>query len=277
MRDIWKQVILGAFGFVMLASSVHAEESFGWNFNPAKNNEPPSTEPLYVKWLNQYKGYYIGNTDEKELYLTFDNGYENGFTEPILDVLKERNVPAAFFVTGHYVQSEPDLINRMAKEGHIVANHSWSHPHFPDLSDEQIKVELERVEDAYTELTGNAMHYVRPPRGTFNERTLDAALKLGYTHVFWSFAYVDWNTDDQKGEQYAYDKIMDRIHPGAIVLLHSVSEDNALALGRVIDDLKAQGYTFKSLDDLTGKRSSSPLINARTSAYLDDQQSFVAR
>ncbi|EZH64980.1 polysaccharide deacetylase [Bacillaceae bacterium JMAK1] len=275
-----KRIMIVVIGLCLFSASATyeeawAEESYGWNFKPAKNNETPTTEEHYLEWLDTYDGYFLGNPKEKELYVTFDSGYENGTMPDLLDTLKEKQVPAAFFVTGHYLESEPELILRMANEGHIVANHSWSHPHFPDLSDESIIEELKKVEDHYFALTGKPMHYVRPPRGTFNERTLEVAREFGYHHIFWSFAYVDWNTDDQKGKAYAYDKIMDRVHPGAILLLHSVSTDNRDALGDVIDQLKAEGYTFKSLDQLTGKHSASPIINGQTSEPQSGLQPFV--
>ena len=188
---------------------------------------------------------------KKEIYLTFDNGYENGYTAQILDVLKKEKVPATFFVTGHYLETAPDLVKRMATEGHIVGNHSWSHPDLTKSSNEQMVEELEKVRKKAEELTGNkTMKYIRPPRGVFSDRTLAIAKQQGYTHAFWSLAYVDWNTDQQKGAQYAYDNIMKQMHPGAVILLHTVSKDNADALERVIQDVKKEGYTFKSLDDL---------------------------
>ena len=202
-------------------------------------------------YLQSMAHFIKADPTKKEIYLTFDNGYENGFTEKVLDVLNKEQVPAAFFVTGHYLESAPDLVKRMAKEGHIVGNHSWTHPDLTRVSDERILEELEKVRKKTEELTGNkTMKYLRPPRGIFSERTMAIAKKQGYTHVFWSLAYVDWKTDQQKGAQYAYDNIMKQIHPGAVILLHTVSKDNADALERVIQDLKKQGYTFKSLDDL---------------------------
>ncbi|MGO4889804.1 delta-lactam-biosynthetic de-N-acetylase [Anaerobacillus sp. MEB173] len=239
-----------------LSSSVTATENYSnkaydWSFKPNKTNEPVTTEPLYDELLTKYGGYFIGDSTKKELYLTFDNGYENGYTAQILDVLKEKQVPAAFFVTGHYLKTEEALIKRMVDEGHIVGNHSWHHPSLAEVSDERLKDELEKVRDKFTEMTGiKEMNYLRPPRGIFSERTLALSNELGYTNVFWSMAYKDWEVEKQKGWKHAYDQIMKRVHPGSIMLLHSVSKDNAEALGKVIDDLKVEGYTFKSLDDL---------------------------
>ncbi|GAE36413.1 delta-lactam-biosynthetic de-N-acetylase [Halalkalibacter akibai] len=222
-----------------------------WSYKPEKDNKPVTTEPEFLKLLEQTNGYFIGDTTKKELYLTFDNGYENGYTEKVLDVLKEKEVPATFFVTGHYLDNATDLVIRMVEEGHIVGNHSWHHPSLPDVGDGRLMNELTKVQERFTEITGvKEMKYLRPPRGQFSERTLVLSEKLGYTNVFWSMAYKDWEVDKQKGGDYAYNQIMKRIHPGAIMLIHSVSSDNAEALPRVIDEARKQGYEFKSLDDL---------------------------
>lgn len=228
----------------------YSNKELNWSFNRKPNNEPSTTEAHYEELLNKYGGFWIGDTTKKELYLTFDNGYENGYTPKILDVLKEKKVPAAFFVTGHYLLDQPELIKRMVAEGHIVGNHSWHHPSLVKVDDARLKRELEKVKVKYEELTGrNDMVYLRPPRGVFSERSLALSQEQGYVNVFWSLAYKDWEVDDQKGWKYAYDQIMKRVHPGAIMLIHSVSSDNAEALGKVIDDLRKEGYDFKSLDD----------------------------
>jgi peptidoglycan-N-acetylmuramic acid deacetylase len=224
-----------------------------WGFKKSINEQPVQAGEKMDQLLKNYGAYYKGNPNKKTLYLTFDNGYENGYTDQILDVLKKEKVPAAFFVTGHYLESAPDMVKRMVKEGHIVGNHSWFHPNLTTNSDDDIiNEELNSVRDKTKELTGQKkMKYLRPPRGIFSERTLKVAKEAGYTHIFWSLAYVDWYVDQQKGWQYAYDNIMRQAHPGAIMLLHTVSKDNADALEKVIKDLKKQGYKFKSLDDLT--------------------------
>lgn len=233
----------------------YSTKVFHWSYKPEKENRPVTTEPYFLEMLTKHGGYFIGNTEKKELYLTFDNGYENGFTIRVLDVLKEKKVPATFFVTGHYLETEPELVKRMVKEGHLVGNHSWHHPSLPEISDARLKDELDKVKAKFTEITGvKEMHYLRPPRGTFSEKSLALSSELGYTNVFWSVAYKDWEINKQKGSDYAYNQIMKRIHPGAIILLHSVSKDNAEALGRVIDECRKQGYTFKSLDELTVRK-----------------------
>ncbi|WP_280770187.1 delta-lactam-biosynthetic de-N-acetylase [Salipaludibacillus daqingensis] len=225
-------------------------KEYQWSFKPAKNGQPATTEPYYEELIEKFGGLYIGDTSEKELYLTFDNGYENGYTEIILDLLKEKEVPATFFVTGHFITQEKELIQRMVDEGHIIGNHSYHHPSLPKVSDDRLERELRSLEQAYEEVTGlTDMRYLRPPQGTFSERSLGKTAEMGYTNVFWSLAYKDWEIDHQKGKDYAYEKIMERIHPGAVLLLHAVSSDNAEALPKVIDDLKQEGYTFKSLDE----------------------------
>ncbi|GAE31118.1 delta-lactam-biosynthetic de-N-acetylase [Halalkalibacter hemicellulosilyticus] len=240
------------FIFVLTPNAFAYDETiYNWSYKPEKDQKPVTTESHYIELLEKTGGFFIGDTSQKELYLTFDNGYENGYTEIILDVLKEKQVPAAFFVTGHYLEDATDIVIRMAEEGHIVGNHSWYHPSLPKVGDGRLFNELNNVKERFTELTGvKEMHYLRPPRGEFSERSLALSQKLGYTNVFWSMAYKDWEVDKQKGEEYAYEQIMKRIHPGAIMLIHSVSSDNAKALPRVIDDLREQGYVFKSLDDL---------------------------
>ncbi|TSB45208.1 delta-lactam-biosynthetic de-N-acetylase [Alkalicoccobacillus porphyridii] len=253
----WKQIlfIIVLFCLSFLPNNATAEtmnnDVLHWSFKPSKNEEPATTEPEFLRLLQNAGGYFIGDTERKVLYLTFDNGYENGYTEKVLDVLKEKEVPAAFFVTGHYLDSAPELVKRMVAEGHIVGNHSWHHPSLPAIDDERLARELVKVKKRFTELTGvDYMSYLRPPRGEFSERSLELSEAEGYINVFWSLAYADWDVNKQKGADYAYEKIMSRIHPGAIMLLHSVSSDNAEALPRVIDEAKKQGYCFESLDEL---------------------------
>jgi peptidoglycan-N-acetylmuramic acid deacetylase len=240
--------------FAMLMAPVYAyglsNQAIHWGFKKGVNEEQAEAGPKLDAILEKYGGFYKGDATSKTLYLTFDNGYENGYTPKILKVLKKEKVPATFFVTGHYLESEPKLVKQMVKEGHIVGNHSWFHPDLTTKSDDKIREELEKVKTATKKLTGQKkMKYVRPPRGVFSERTLKVAKDAGYTHVMWSLAFVDWNINHQKGWKYSYDNIMKQVHPGAVILLHTVSKDNADALDKVIKDLKKKGYTFKSLDD----------------------------
>jgi peptidoglycan-N-acetylmuramic acid deacetylase len=240
---------------VNVTDAVYSSKAYHFGFKRSKNGQLPSIDEEGFKPLLQDNGaIFLGDTTQKELYLTFDNGYENGLTVQILDVLKEKQVPAVFFVTGHYVKDQPELLKRMASEGHLIGNHSWSHPDMSQISVEKIASELDQVKKAVADITGQQdMPFMRAPRGIFNARMLATSREQGYTNVFWSIAYKDWDVKDQKGSQYAYDKVVSQLHPGAVILLHSVSKDNADALGRIIDEARKQGYTFKSLDQLEKK------------------------
>ncbi len=225
-----------------------SNEKHGWGLKKNKN-APPEIPEKTIQILNQYGAYYK-DSEPHALYLTFDEGYENGYTAKILDVLKENEVPAAFFVTGPYIKNEPDLIKRMVKEGHIVGNHTVNHPSMPEVNSiEKLTDEIEKLSESFHELTGEKMQFFRPPMGEYSERTLALTNDLGYHTVFWSFAYKDWEVKNQKGTDYAYRQIMDGVHDGAVLLLHAVSKDNADVLDRVLKDLKSAGYRFKSLKD----------------------------
>ncbi|SEG67150.1 delta-lactam-biosynthetic de-N-acetylase [Paenibacillus sp. UNC499MF] len=228
---------------------------YHFGFKKSKKGKPASiNEEGFKTILEKHGAVFLGNSDKKELYLTFDNGYENGCTPKILDVLKAKQVPAAFFVTGHFVEDKPELVKRMTAEGHLIGNHSWSHPDMSQIPDEKIKTELDRVKNAVANLTGvQTMAFMRPPRGIFSDRVLEASKQQGYTNVFWSVAYKDWDVKDQKGWKYAYDKVIAQLHPGAVILLHSISKDNTDALDKIIDEAHKQGYEFKSLEKLDKK------------------------
>ena len=202
--------------------------------------------------LAQYDAWYLGDTSQKVLYLTFDCGYENGCTEPILDALKKHNAPAAFFVVGHMIESAPDIIRRMAEEGHIVGNHTYHHPDMSAIRDDTaFRQELESLESLFRETTGQEMpKYYRPPQGKYSTENLRQAKALGYQTILWSLAYVDWYVDDQPTAQQAYDKLLPRIHDGAIVLLHSTSTTNAEILDDLLTRWEELGYSFASLEDL---------------------------
>lgn len=242
------------------ALAASADTPFHFGFKKSVGGQLPSIDQEGFKAIvDKHGAIFLGDTTRKDLFLTFDNGYENGYTAPILDTLKAKKVPAVFFITGHYVKDQPELVKRMAAEGHLVGNHSWSHPDMTTISDSQIKDELDRVKQASAKFTGtDRMAYLRPPRGIFSERVLSVTKELGYTNVFWSIAYKDWDVNDQKGAPYAYRKVIDQLHPGAVILLHSVSKDNAAALGAIIDEARRQGYEFRSLDDLMRSRKEKP-------------------
>lgn len=250
---MWKKCIavIMVASLCFFPSQVFAD---GWGFNKKNDGSVPDVG-RYGPLIEKYDGFYVDPSGDKVVYLTFDNGYEQGYTGKVLDILKEKEVPATFFVTGHYIESAPDLLKRMAKEGHLIGNHSWSHPDFTQVSKAKMEKELERVNAAVKELTDqDVMTFMRPPRGTFNEQTLEWAKEFGYTHAFWSLAFVDWETNKQRGWEYAYESVIDQIHPGAVILLHTVSQDNAEALSQLIDELNKRGYRFGSLNDLMIKQ-----------------------
>ncbi|WP_019243450.1 MULTISPECIES: delta-lactam-biosynthetic de-N-acetylase [Bacillus] len=252
--------IIISFSFVNITSAELSNKPYGWGFVKSKNGVPADAGAELNAIVNNHGAVYKDETNEKVLYITFDNGYENGYTGQFLDVLKKHKVPGIFFVTGHYLESAPELAKRMVKEGHLIGNHSWHHPDLTTLSKDKIVDELNSVRKKTEELTGQTgMQYLRPPRGIFSERTIEIANKAGYVHIFWSLAYKDWDVKAQKGPGYAYDNIMRQVHPGAIMLIHTISKDNADALDRVIVDLKKQGYVFKSIDDLIMKREMNNL------------------
>ncbi|MGG3467792.1 delta-lactam-biosynthetic de-N-acetylase [Neobacillus pocheonensis] len=233
------------------ASAAVSNKPIHWGFKKAVDEQPAEAGEEYDELLAKYGAFYKGSPKKKVLYLTFDSGYENGYMPKILKVLKKEKVPATFFVTGHFLESQPELTKQMVKEGHIIGNHSYYHPDFTAVDDDRIRRELQKVKEKTKEITGQKeMKYLRPPRGVFSERTMQIAKEEGFTHVFWSLAFVDWNVNNQRGWQYAYDNIMSRVHPGCVILLHSISEDNADALEKAIKDLKKKGYKFKSLDKL---------------------------
>ncbi len=261
MKRRWIKSLLIGISFLLTSAlpvdSIMAspDHPYHFGFKKSKNGQLPSiNEEGFKGIVDRHGAVFLGDTTKKELYLTFDNGYENGFTPKILDTLLAKKVPAIFFVTGHFVKEQPELLKRMAQEGHLIGNHSWSHPDMTTVSNQKIKDELTKVSDAVQQVTGQAnMRYLRPPRGIFSDRTLAVTKDLGYTNVFWSVAYKDWDTKVQRGAKYAYDNVMAQLHPGAVILLHSVSKDNAEALGMMIDEARKQGYEFKSLDQLPKK------------------------
>ena len=202
--------------------------------------------------LRQYDAAYLGDTTQPVIYLTFDAGYENGCTEKILDVLKKHDVKASFFLVGNYIEKNADLVRRMVEEGHIVGNHTMHHPDMSKIGDKAaFEAELKDLEALFLEKTGKELpKYYRPPQGIYSEENLKMAKELGYKTVFWSLAYVDWNNDDQPTAQQAFDKLIPRIHNGAVVLLHSTSETNAEILDDLLTKWKEMGYTFKNIDEL---------------------------
>lgn len=208
-----------------------------------------------AEFLSQYDAWYVGDTSRKVIYLTFDCGYENGNTPTILDALQKHQAPATFFVVGNFLSDQPDLVKRMAAEGHIVGNHTWSHPDMSKIStQEAFSEELNRVSTLYQETTGQEMvKFYRPPQGKYSTQNLQMAKDLGYQTFFWSLAYVDWYQDQQPTHEEAFKKLTGRIHPGAIVLLHNTSSTNAEILDELLTKWEEMGYSFGSLDQLASK------------------------
>jgi peptidoglycan-N-acetylmuramic acid deacetylase len=242
-------------------AAAHPDTAYHFGFKKSRDGQLPSIDQEGFKSVVEKHGaIFLGDTTKKELFLTFDNGYENGYTGQILDTLKAKKVPAIFFVTGHYVKDQPELVKRMADEGHLIGNHSWSHPDMTTIPNARIREELEKVQTEVARITGQKeMRFLRPPRGIFSDRSLAACKELGYTSVFWSIAYKDWDTKVQRGWRYAYDNVISQLHPGAVILLHAVSRDNAEALGAIIDEARKQGYEFKSLDQLVPQQPPTPV------------------
>ncbi len=229
---------------------------YNWYFNPREDGKQP--EPIKeADFFRNYNTYYVGDPNEKVIYLTFDSGYENGFTPHLLDVLKKHNAPANFFVVESYIKNYPDIIKRMEEEGHLVCNHSKNHISMASIHDkDKFDNELLSVANAYKEATGKDMpKYFRPPMGKFSEESLKMTSDLGYSTIFWSFAYVDWYNDQQPSHEFAKNKIFSRTHPGAIVLLHSNSQTNSEILDEVITHWEKEGYRLESLDYLTKKKT----------------------
>lgn len=223
-----------------------------WGLSFQTEGQPPAGN-VPADTLRQWDAYYVGEAGKNTIYLTFDAGYENGCTGAILDTLKKHNAPACFFVVGNYIDSAPELVQRMVDEGHIVGNHTLHHPDMSSISDKDaFAAELSGLEQKFTALTGQPMRkFYRPPQGKFSEENLKQAQELGYTTVFWSLAYVDWYADNQPTDEQAFSKLLPRIHDGAIVLLHSTSETNARILDELLTRWESEGYTFGSLTDLT--------------------------
>ena len=219
---------------------------------PASGGQPHHTVKAFQQTFNKYGAVTLDTKrSEKVLYLTFDCGYEyENLTNTVLDVLKEKSVPATFFCTLDHIKKEHALIARMIKEGHIVGNHSTTHPSFAEISREKMAKEIEETENYLRENFGYAAKYFRFPAGEYNESALDLINSLGYMSVFWSVAYDDWDTGKVRGKDYAIEKVMSRLHSGAIILLHSVSKDNAAALGEIIDKARSEGYEFRSLNEM---------------------------
>ena len=244
---------------------VEAASSGSWGLGfGADGSETQPTGSLSKEELAEYDAWYLGADTEKVLYLTFDCGYENGNTEPILDALKKHNAPATFFVVGHFLETAPEIAQRMVEEGHTVGNHTYHHPDMSKISDPaSFQKEMDDVAALFQETTGSelAMYY-RPPQGKYNTANLQMAKELGYTTFFWSLAYVDWDQNKQPSHQEAIDKLTARVHPGAIVLLHSTSQTNGEIMDEILTKWEEMGYTFRPLSDFLEKQETMSIYRA---------------
>lgn len=243
-------ILACSIGFVY--NNVFAAKG-NWGLSFKENGEAPDGNAT-SDFLKQYNSYYIGDTTQKKVYLTFDAGYENGYMPQILDALKKNNVKATFFVVSTFMKTNPELVKRMVDEGHIVGNHTMTHPNMSKMSTmEDFKSEIEPMEEMYKKITGKDMKkFYRPPQGVYSELNLKMAHELGYKTIFWSLAYVDWYQDNQPSKEEAFNKLIPRLHNGAIILLHSTSKTNAEILDELIQKIKQEGYEFSDLEELTG-------------------------
>lgn len=263
-----REILLSCLFFLILLGGVSALPTLGqhiaeqaaasadnWGLSfPEPGHTPVGNAD--AAYLKDYNCYFVGDTEKPVIYLTFDAGYENGCTGKILDALKKHNAPACFFLVGSYIRDNGELVKRMVAEGHTVGNHTNTHPDMSAISDEAaFKQELQAVEQTYYDLIGQNMpKYYRPPQGKYSETNLSQAKELGYTTVFWSLAYVDWLDDDQPTREEAFDKLLPRIHNGAVVLLHSTSTANAEFLDELLTKWEEMGYTFKPITELAGTK-----------------------
>lgn len=243
---------VGAAKIADVFSSSHlivmTTENWGLGFG---EEQTTPTGNASAEELKKYNAYYVGDTTKKTIYLTFDCGYENGNTEAILDALKKHNAKGTFFVVGNFLETAPQIVKRMTEEGHLVGNHTYHHPDMSQISDlSAFQKEMDDVSRLYQEITGEEMRKLyRPPQGKYSTENLTMAKELGYSTFFWSLAYVDWYEDDQPTPQEAYDKLLPRIHPGAIVLLHSTSKTNGEILDELLSKWEEMGYQFGSLEE----------------------------
>ena len=243
-----------------------------WGLSFQQEGQPPVGNTTADR-LRQYDAAFLGDTAQKRIYLTFDAGYENGCTAQILDALQKHHAPAAFFLVGNYIERNPDLVRRMAQEGHTVGNHTYHHWDMSKIGEmEQFRQELESLETLYRDTTGQELaKFYRPPQGIYSEKNLEMAQQLGYHTVFWSLAYVDWKQEEQPTHEEAMSKLLKRVHPGAIVLLHNTSRTNGEILDEVLTKWEEMGYHFASLEELV----SSGGREARSFFLTDNQENPV--
>ncbi len=236
------------FSLYSQASTLN-NELIAWGFRRGENHNQATLDTKAEKIIKEFDGIAMGNDKSNKIYLTFDCGYEAGFTESILDTLEENNVKASFFITGHYLNSATDLVKRMIEDGHVVGNHTVNHECLPNISDEDVKKEVMDLHSAVFEKFGYEMTYFRPPKGEFSQRTTKIVKDLGYTTVMWSSAYDDWDKEKQGREEYGKKKILENLHSGCVLLLHSTSKDNCKILSDVIKEARNMGYEFENITE----------------------------
>lgn len=229
--------------------STLSNKKIEWGIKRNNNHNQPDLGSVNKRIIDEAKGIAMGNTESKKVYLTFDEGYEAGFTERILEILKQNEVKACFFITAHYVNTSSDLVQKMLDDGHIIGNHTVNHKSMPSLTLEEIKKEVMNLHTTIYEKFNYEMKYIRPPKGEYSEASVNYCNTLGYKTVMWSFAYDDWDEGKQGREEYAKKKILDNIHNGAVILLHGNSKDNTNVLDTCIKEIKNMGYKFASLDE----------------------------
>lgn len=246
-----KKIFLIGFLFLTSLNPLYAKD-YGFGFKRSVNGIRPSIGLEMENLLDKYQSYYIGK-DDKSLYLTFDCGYENGYTPKILDVIENKNIKACFFVTGYFIEKNPELIERMINNKNIIiGNHTNKHKNMTKISENEIIRDLKENEEIFNKTTNNNLsNFIRPPEGNFNENSLKITANEGYKNIFWSISYVDWKTNEQKGQNYAFEQLTKQLHNGAIILMHNVSEDNSLVLEDFINYCESQEYIFRGLDELT--------------------------
>ena len=249
--------LLGAVILLTAAALPASAAGTGWYCTRAKNHAQPVADPP-LREVESHGGLYIDHTHadpdspDKVVYLTFDAGYENGNVAKVLDALKAEGATAAFFILGNLPASHPDLVRRMAAEGHLVCNHTYTHKNLCGAPAGALTAELTRLETACREAGVEMAKFYRPPEGCFDIPMLEEAFAAGYRTVFWSFAYADWDNRKQPDPAVAKSKILDNIHNGEVMLLHPTSATNAAILGEVLQELKARGYRFGTLNELVG-------------------------
>lgn len=238
--------------------SEYPNERLSWWYHvpkPLHEEVPARINDDIKNLIEKYDGIWQYPKEQKVVYLTMDEGYEfEDNSTRILDIARDKNVKIAFFVTGDFIRKKPDLVKRMFDEGHIVGNHTNKHLNGVKAlqeSDEKLINDIVSIESMYRDITGSdLMPFFRPPEGVYSERELKIVSDLGYRAVFWSFAYKDWETDNQPSREYAIDKIVGQLHNGSVLLIHAVSKTNVAILPELIDKIREKGFIIDTIDNI---------------------------